>query len=130
MRKHYRVKPDGAYKADSMPIGGAQPEPGGMFPIFLASRKTPEGAFRGSPLSWACAKCKAYMEENVMITPSLLPEYLWRQLRIVDSYKFEQLHRIFLRQCPGIAYVIGPSPGAEHPRALRKVQFAFQSSAI
>ena len=42
----------------------------------------------------------------------------------------EQLHRIFLRQCPGIAYVIGPSPGAEHPRALRKVQFAFQSSAI
>ena len=52
-----------------MPIGGAPPEPGGMFPIFLASLKRPKGALKGSLHSWACTKCKPYMEENVRITP-------------------------------------------------------------
>ena len=59
----------GAYKADSMPIGGASPQPGGMFPIFLASLKTPKGALEGSLHCWACAKCKAYMGGDVRITP-------------------------------------------------------------
>ena len=50
-------------------IGGPSPEPVGMFPIFLASVKTPEGALKGTRLSWARAKCKAYMGGDVRITP-------------------------------------------------------------
>jgi len=52
-----------------MPIGDAPPEPGGMFPIFLASLKRPKEVLKGSLHSWACTKCKPYMEENVRITP-------------------------------------------------------------
>src|SRR3989337_2546592 len=40
-----------------------------MFPIFLASVKTPEGALKGTRPSWARAKCKAYMGGDVRITP-------------------------------------------------------------